>query len=151
MGVFYEQVEVINRTHDEVIEVLYDGQRTFIQPSYNEKGELLAERRPQMLPRVTIMHALNQSVIMGSEDVRRPGKFESKLGIVDPKDRKSRPWHDISYLAEKSEELQRVSLEQMIEEYVADPTAKVVVRGKKQRSEDVDSLHRQAFDPRVGG
>ena len=133
MGLFHEQVEVVNRTCDETLEIFFDGQRTRVKPSYTPEGKRI-EGLIQHLPRVVLQHALNQTVVMGSEDFLDPLDFQSKLGVVDPKVRRARPWHNTSFLTEKSTEITRVSQDQILEEAVADPKAVIETRGKKDHN-----------------
>ena len=150
MGIFFQQVELVNRTAD-TIEIMFDGQRVHIKPNYTKAGE----RIPgvvNMVPKQVVSNALNQSVILGTEKAKDPSSFESKLGLV-PKEgqRKLKPWNDCSFYNGKNRdgsvntEISRVSQADLMDNLVLDPTAKLVVKGKLQRDEDYASP-RQIFD-----
>jgi hypothetical protein len=131
MGVFHEMVEVVNRTSEQLA-IMYDGQRHYLEPNYDAEGNRLPDVH-NMVPKRVVPFALNQTVIMGSESFRNPGDFRSKIGIIDKKDKKRKSWHDCSFLEEAETEITRVSQEEIMEESVNDPTAKIVVKGKDAR------------------
>lgn len=125
-GVFQELVEVVNRTSEQ-LEIVFDGQRIFVEPNYDADGNRLEDVR-NMVPVIVIPYALNQNVIMGSEDAIDPSDFRSKIGVVfnKKKDRKEHTWHDCSFVKPDPSKLTRVPLEDVLD----DPTAKIVIRGK---------------------
>jgi hypothetical protein len=123
MGIFFEQIEAVNRT-SKPLEIIYDGQRINVPANYTPAGV----RIPgviTMVPTQVVPFALNQNVLMGSEDATDPSDFRSLIGFVDPKAKHAKSWHDISFL-EQSEKLTRTPLEDVLE----DATLKIIVRGK---------------------
>lgn len=136
MGVFFEQIEVVNRT-SEPLQIMYDGQRVVLEPNYTADGKRI-EGVHNMVPKQVVPYALNQTVILGSENVKNPTNFRSKIGVIDRKDKKARSWHDCSFFDLKEEtEITRVTQQDILDEY-AEPGAKVVTRGKRRhRSEDM--------------
>lgn len=123
MGIFHDTVEFVNRT-SKPLTVIYDGQRTTIEPNYDAEGNRI-KGVVNMLPKIVVPYALNQNVLMGSEDSVDPSDFQSLIGIVEPKEKQRKSWHDCSYL-EQSEELTRTPLKDVLD----DPKAKIEVRGK---------------------
>lgn len=123
MGIFHEQAEFVNRT-SKTLEVVYDGQRIKLQPNYDAEGKVL-KGVVNMLPKQCIPFALNQNVLMGSEDAIDPSDFQSLIGIRDPKAKRQHSWNNCGFL-EQSEKLTRTPLEDVLE----DPHAKIQVRGK---------------------
>ena len=141
MGIFYEQVEVVNRT-SKTIEVVYDGQRIKLKPNYTEDGERVAGV-VNMVPKLVIPYALNQNVLMGSEDPMDPSEFQSVIGVVDPTGKNKHSWNDCSFIEQDPEKLTRVPLE----DYLEDPSAKILVRGKvAPRAGDAALGARSVFD-----
>ena len=145
MGIFFQQVELVNRTSERV-EIMYDGQRVYLKPNYTATGE----RIPgvvNLVPKQVVANALNQSVIFGTEKAKDPSSFQSKIGLVPPlSQRKLKPWNDCSFYDDsKNTEISRVSQAELMDEIVLDPTAKLVIKGKAQRDEDFASP-RQIFD-----
>lgn len=132
MGVFHTMIELVNRT-TEPLAIMYDGQRTILEPNYDAEGNRIPEVH-NTVPDVVAAYALNQTVLMGSEDFRNPGSFKSKVGIVPKKGQKLKSWHDCSFIAEPETEITRVSREQILEESVLDPRASIVVGGKKRQN-----------------
>jgi hypothetical protein len=126
MGIFHETVELVNRT-SKPLEVIYDGQRTILEPNYDEAGVRQADVH-NMLPKIVIPYALNQNVVMGSEDAVDPSHFESLVGVVynKKKDGKRHSWHDCTF-KEQTDKLTRTPLENVLE----DPHAEIQVRGRK--------------------
>lgn len=125
MGIFQEMVEIVNRT-SRTLEVLFDGQRIFVEPNYTPEGERIKTVH-NMVPTIVIPYALNQNVLMGSEDAVDPSHFESVIGVVfnPKKDKKKHSWHECAFL-EQTDKLTRTPLEDVLE----DPSAKIIVRGK---------------------
>lgn len=139
MGVFHDMVELVNRT-SQPLQIMFDGQRTTLEPNYTKDGQFLPDVH-NMVPRQVVPYALNQTVIMGSEDVKSPSTFRSKVGVIDrraekdPKFRK-KSWHDISFFDTRQEtEITRVPAEQILEEF-AEPGAKIRAGGRKHRPSD---------------
>lgn len=135
MGIFFEQIEYINRDCIQRT-ITYDGQRVYLKPNYNEKGELI-KGVVNMAPKICIPYALNQNVVMGTEDPTDPSGFES---YVVPKVKKRKKgqetgeWRfDISFLpSNKNIAKTRVDLET----YLDDPSLRVLDgRGKFKASE----------------
>ncbi len=144
MGIFHEQVELVNRTAGK-LEIMYDGQRVYLAPNYTVDGE----RIPgvvNLVPKQVVPNALNQTVVMGSEKAKDPSNFESKVGLVPKPEqikaaaergKKLKPWNNCEFLDDrKNTEISRVSRAELMDELVLDPTAKLVVKGKIQRDED---------------
>lgn len=132
MGIFYEQTEVINRTCNP-LNVRFDGQDIEIPPNYDEAGQLMPDVH-NMIPTLVVPYALNQSVIMGSEDASDPSSFGSKIGIpLRRKDQKPKSWNECSFVPEETEPNINTLTRVPIEDQLDDPSAKVVVRGNKKR------------------
>ncbi len=125
MGIFQETMEIVNRSSKQ-LEIIYDGQRIYVEPNYEVGGKRIASVHTSV-PKQVIPYALNQNVVMGSEDAVDPSDFRSLIGVVfDPKkDKKKHSWHDCSYL-EQTDKITRTPLEDVLE----DPTMKIIVRGK---------------------
>lgn len=124
MGVFQTMTEVINRTSKPLM-VRYDGQDSEIAPNYDAEGNLLPDVHNQ-LPDITVPYAKAQNVLMGSEDPFDPSEFVVLVGVKAKTGQKQKD--DISF-CEQSSELTRVKLD----EYLDDPTAKIVVAGKRNQ------------------
>ena len=144
MGIFYQQVELVNRT-SLPLEIMYDGQRVYLKPNYTAAGE----RIPgviNLVPKQVVPNALNQTVVMGSERAKDPSHFESKIGLVPTPEqvkaatergKRLKPWHNCEFLDDSGNtEITRVSRAELLDELVLDPTAKLVTKGKIQRDED---------------
>lgn len=135
MGIFYDQVEVVNRTATPKM-VTFDGQRVMLEPNYDEKGKRI-EGVVNTLPAQCVPYALNQNVILGTEAVFDPSNFKSYVGVVykgketkNGKGRKS--WHDCSFFDETAVvEITRVAQGEILDELVADPKATISLKGKK--------------------
>lgn len=150
MGVFYEQVRVVNRTTRR-LNVRYDGQDIELEPDYDEQGNRLPDV-VNMIPRVAIPYALGQNPVMGSESVLDPSRFLSLIGIVDPKDKgPKKSWYDCSFFDEKAwaeekgtDALTRVPLSELLED---DPQVKnTLVRGRRA---EVEAIPTEPFNLRV--
>jgi hypothetical protein len=127
MGLFHEQIQVVNRTC-KTLSVRFDGQDMEIPAGYNEKGERLKDV-VSYLPKVAMFYALNQNPVMGTEDPMSPSHFDSKIGFVEPKAKKTKWYHEISFVPDDSGELTRVRLREYLED---DPQVKdIVVRGRR--------------------
>lgn len=125
MGIFQETVELVNRT-SKPLEVIFDGQRAILEPNYTNTGERI-KGVVNVLPKQVIPYALNQNVVMGTEDAVDPSAFESLIGVVysAKKDKRKHSWNDCSYL-EQSDKLTRTPLEDVLD----DANAKIQVRGR---------------------
>jgi hypothetical protein len=127
MGIFYDQVEIVNRT-SKPCTVRFDGQDMTIPPGYTADGERI-ENQHIMVPRTIIPYALNQNVVMGSEDPLSPSHFDSHVGFVEPKEKKTKWYHEISFLEVDEAEPTRVKLREFLED---DPQVKdIKVRGRR--------------------
>lgn len=100
MGIFFEQIELVNR---DCIQrsLVYDGQRVYLAPNYDEKGKFLPDVH-NFAPKICIPYAVNQNVVMGSEDAIDPSEFDShvvpKLKKLK-KGRETNEWkYDFSFL-----------------------------------------------------
>lgn len=126
MGIFHEQIEIVNRT-SKPLTVRFDGQDITVPPNYDADGKRLPEVRT-FVPRQIIPYALNQNVLMGTEKPESPSHFDSLVGFIEPKERKTKWYHDISHV-EQSDELTRVPLREFLED---DPQVKdIKVRGRR--------------------
>lgn len=136
MGIFFEQVEFINR--DTIPRTItFDGQRVYLQPNYDEEGNFLEDVH-NFAPKLCIPYAFNQNVVMGSEDTHDPSDFDS---YVVPKifKTKRKPGakpelrYDISFKpSSKNAATTRVPLDA----YLDDPSLKVLEgRGKFKAGE----------------
>ncbi len=137
MGIFQELVEVVVRVPRK-LGLRFDGQDMPLLPNYNEIGERI-EGVHNMIPRQCIAHLLNQNVRMGTEDPLDPSRFQSLVGIIDPKEKRKKSWHDISFIDESEdtgvESMTRVNLREMLED---DPQVKdIKVRGRKDMNASV--------------
>lgn len=120
MGIFYEQVEYINRDYVQR-EIRFDGQRVYVKPNYTEDGTFLSDVH-NFAPKICIPYALNQNVIMGSEDAINPSAFESYV-VPLTKNKKGKQRFDISFCPSgKVKAKTRVDLET----YLNDPSLKVL-------------------------
>lgn len=115
MGIFHEMVVLVNRT-SRPLPIRFDGQDMILQPGDNS------------VPKIVVPYAKNQCVLNGSEDPRNPRAFVSLVGVraTDPTKQKD----DISPLEQDETQLSRVNLA----DYLEDPSAKIVVRGKPKPS-----------------
>ena len=136
MGIFHEQVQIVNRTATRK-EVIFDGQRMKIEPNYDAQGNKL-EGVVNTLPVTAIPYALAQNPIMGTESVVNPSSFRSYIGVVfagreeKREKRKPKSWHDCSFVDETQvTEITRVAQAEIMEELVADVKATLHTRGKK--------------------
>lgn len=135
MGFMISDTEYINR--DTIPRTItYDGQRITVQPNYDEDGNFLNDVH-NMAPRILVPYALNQNVIMGSEDAIDPSGFESYVVPKIYKRKKGQPTgelrYDISFRPSKVNDAKtRVDLST----YLDDPSLKVLDgRGKFRASE----------------
>ena len=138
MGIFYEQVEIINRT-SEPLDVKFDGQAIELKPNYTPEGKFIKDVH-NMVPTVVVPYARSQCVLMGSEDPLDPSLWESLVGV------KGNKKHDTSF-REQSDVLSRVDLEQ----YLDDPNAKIVVAGRRVRLTEARPVRddQMPFEPRI--
>lgn len=124
MGIFHEQVCLINRTPVNLT-VTFDGQEKTLKPGEN------------MVPAIVVDYAKNQNPIMGSQDPNNPNVSGGRY-LVGVKD--AVPVEDVEPLTleEWEAHLQRPcrmnELEAFQERYGGDPKAKIVVQGKGRRS-----------------
>lgn len=86
MGVFHEQVEIVVRT-PWPLSVTFDGQEQSIPANFewDEKGNPKPIKGVRnTIPTVTLMYALNQNPLMGSQDCDNPTISGAKylIGIV---------------------------------------------------------------------
>jgi hypothetical protein len=135
MGIFMENVEYINRDCIKRT-ITFDGQRASVEPNYDKDGKFLKDVH-NFLPKICIPYALNQNVVMNSEDAIDPSDFQS---YVVPKIRKRKKGketdeyrYDFSFLpSSKNTSKTRVDLTT----YLDDPSLKVLEgRGKFKASE----------------
>jgi hypothetical protein len=140
MGIFHEQVEVVNRT-SKVLAVRFDGQDMEIEPNYDEQGNRL-EGVVNFIPKVAMSYARAQNPIMGSESVTDPSAFDCLLGFIPKKGEKFHPSYMVTdffdvtadALEKGTDALTRVPLSEVLED---DPQVKdVKVRGRRT---DVDT------------
>ncbi len=138
MGIFYEQVEMINRTSGP-LPVRFDGQDLVLKANYTSEGKFIGTVH-NMVPTVVVPYARAQCVLMGSEDPLDPSLWESLVGV------KGNKKHDTSY-KEQSDVLSRVDLEQ----YLDDPNAKIVVAGRRVRLTEARPVRddQMPFEPRM--
>lgn len=115
MGIFHEMVTLVNRT-SKPLPIRFDGQDLTLKPGDNA------------VPRIVVPYAKSQCVLNGSEDPRNPRSFISLVGVRAAEGQKQKD--DISPLEQDETQLTRVNLE----EYLEDPSAKIVVRGKHKPS-----------------
>ncbi len=147
MGIFFEQVEYINRDCIQRT-ITFDGQRVYLQPNYDEEGNFLPEVK-NFAPKLCIPYAFNQNVVMGSEDTHDPSEFDSYVVPVIYKQKKAKGdkkavkpelRYDISFKpSSKNVATTRVQLDQ----YLNDPSLKVLEgRGKFRAAEARIADHR---------
>jgi len=140
MGVFQQMVEVVNRT-SKTLNLRFDGQDMELVPNYTPEGEPI-NPGGNMIPVQTVGHAKSQNVLMGSEDPQNPSEYVVLVGLRAKPGQKQRD--DITHL-EQSNELTRVKLE----EYLDDPTQKIIVAGRRiSRGEARPVKDIAPFDPR---
>lgn len=141
MGIFYEQIEIVNRTSKK-LNVRFDGQDIELEPNYDAEGKRLKEVR-NMIPLVAAPYAKSQNVLMGSEHPIDPSEWETLVGVIAKKGQKQKD--DISY-CEQSDAVSRV----VLEEYLDDPTLKVQVGGRRvTRADARPERDTTPFEPRV--
>ena len=75
MGIFFEQCEYVNRDCIQR-EIVYDGQRIYIPANYTASGQLIPDVHT-FAPKIVAPYAMNQNVVMGSEDAVDPSEFDS--------------------------------------------------------------------------
>ena len=125
MGIFHEQVELINRDCIQRA-LVYDGQRVYLAPNYNEKGELLKGVN-NFVPKICVPYALNQNVVMGSEDPIDPSEFQSHVVPkvkLKKKGRETGEWkYDFSFLPSKTN---RAKTRVNLDDYLDDSSLKVL-------------------------
>ena len=126
MGIFHEQVELVNRT-SKVLHLRFDGQDVELQPNYDVDGALLPDVH-NMVPTITAPYAKSQNVLMGSEDPFDPSEYIVLVGVKVKKGQKQKD--DISY-CEQSNELTRVKLADYLGD---DPTIKEIKVGRMPRA-----------------
>lgn len=127
MGVFFEQIEIVNRTSKR-LNVRYDGQDIELLPNYDESGKRLPDVH-NVIPTITVPYAKSQNVQMGSEDPLDPSEYVVLVGVKAKPGQKQKD--DISFL-EQSNELTRVRLE----DYLDDPSVKIQVGGRRVRASE---------------
>lgn len=127
MGIFHEQVEIVNRTSKK-LDVRFDGQDIELEPNYDAEGKRL-QGVHNMVPAIAVPYAKSQNVCMGTEDPIDPSEYDVLVGVVAKKGQKQKD--DLSYL-EQTNELTRVRLA----DYLDDPSAKIVVAGRKIRNSE---------------
>ena len=124
MGIFHEQVEVINRDCVQR-SLVYDGQRVYLQPNYDEKGQL-RKGVTNFIPKICVPYALNQNVVMGTEDPIDPSDFQSHVVPkvkFKKKGRETDEWkYDFTFLPAVKGAKTRVNLS----DYLDDPSLKVL-------------------------
>src|SRR5690349_8881375 len=121
MGIFHEQVEVINRAPINLT-VTFDGQQKTLKPGKN------------MLPRLVVPYAQNQNPIMGSQDPNNPTIVGAKylISVVGEDLPENLEPLTAEEWADHLGQPQRINSQQAFEEqYANDPKAKLVLRGKK--------------------
>lgn len=120
MGIFFEQIEYINRDCIQR-QITFDGQRVYVQPNYDENGNWL-DGVHNFAPKIVAPYALNQNVVMGSEDPLDASGFDSYV-VPLVKNKKGKLRYNIDFLSsKKSVAKTRVDLEA----YLDDPSLKVV-------------------------
>ncbi len=144
MGIFQEMITLVNRTSKQ-LEVVFDGQRAYIQPNYTAEGKLIPGVQ-NVLPKIVVPYVLNQNVLMGSEDAIDPSDFTSLVGIQYSGKGRKHSWHDCSYLEQATDKLTRVPLEDVLQ----DPNAEIQVRGKAipRAGDAAINTRTTPFDPR---
>lgn len=142
MGLFHEQVEVINRTSKR-LNVRFDGQDIELDPNYTAEGKLIPDVR-NYIPTVTVDYAKSQNVLMGSEDAQDPSSYDVLVGVKAKKGEKQRD--EIGYLEQDETVLTRVRLEELLD----DPNAKIIISGRKVKMSDARPKGNTApFEPKV--
>jgi len=135
MGFLIADTEYVNR--DTVRRTItYDGQRITVEPNYNEQGEFLKNVH-NMAPRVLVPYALNQNVIMGSEDAIDPSGFESYVVPKIFKRKHGKNTEELRYdISFKPSKVNKATTRVDLETYLDNPSLKVVEgRGKFRASE----------------
>ena len=123
MGIFHDQVILVNRTKEN-LSVTFDGQEKTLVPGDN------------VVPRVCVSFAKNQNPIMGSQNPNIPhmsgAKYLVGVRVTDGSKQKDdiEPL-DAAEWADHKDKPSRVDMQALFEEeYGADPRAKLVTRGK---------------------
>lgn len=127
MGIFYDQVTLVNRTPVDLT-VMFDGQAKTLKPG------------PNTVPEVVVSFAKNQNPVMGSQDPGNPHMSGARYlvgvqmadGVAFPGDEIEpltlEEWED--HLNRPCREDERAAFE---EKYSGDPQAKLVVHGKGRK------------------
>lgn len=141
MGIFQEMVEVVVRVPRE-LGLRFDGQDMRLKPNYDAEGKRI-EGVQNLIPSQCIYFVLDQNVRMGTEDPLDPTRYQSLVGIIEPKKssnpKTKRSWHDCSFIDETKDEngepvdpvsvKARVNLREMLED---DPQVQdIKVKGRK--------------------
>lgn len=106
---------------------MFDGQRKTLEANYDDQGKRIKDVQ-NLVPRQVLPYALNQTIIMGSEDLRNPGSFKSLVGV--PTETK-KSWGDCSY-CEQSDEVTRVPANVLMED---DPSIiRIITKGRKEHN-----------------
>lgn len=129
MGIFYEMVEVINRT-SKPLTGRFDGQDITLLPNYEVGGGEMINRGANMVPRVAVGHLKHQNPLMNSEDPLNPRAYTSLIGWVASVRKGEKQTDDLSYLEQDETALTRVNRE----EFEDDRMIRTKVRGRKKHS-----------------
>lgn len=129
MGIFYEMVEVINRT-SKPLNGRFDGQDITLLPNYEPGGGEMINRGENMVPKVAVGHLKHQNPLMNSEDPLNPLAYTTLIGRVANKRKGEVQKDDLSYLEQDEEAVTRVNRE----EFEDDKMIRTKVRGRKKHS-----------------
>lgn len=122
MGIFHEQVEIVNRAPVDLT-VIFDGQSKTLKPGKN------------IVPKAVVQYAKNQNPIKGSQDPNNPHISGARYLVGIPSE-----GDDCTPLSEEEwndhlDQPSRINAkEAFLERYGGDPKARLVVQGKGKKS-----------------
>lgn len=123
MGIFHEQVTLVNRTPINLT-VIFDGQEKTLTPGDN------------IVPALVVDYAKNQNPIMGSQDPNNPhisgGKY--LVGVKGGYGEETEPLTDEEWASHLGRPCRIDEQEAFQEKYGGDPKARLVVHGKGRRT-----------------
>ena len=123
MGIFYEQVTLVNRAPVDLT-VTFDGQAKTLKPGDNT------------VPAVVVDYAKNQNPIMGSADPNNPHVSGGRylVGVKGAYGDETEPLTEEEWAAHLNKPCRLNEEEAFQERYAGDPKARMVVHGKGRKS-----------------
>lgn len=123
MGIFYEQVTLINRAPVNLT-VTFDGQAKTLVPG------------PNVVPAIVVDYAKNQNPIMGSADPNNPSISGGKylVGVESGYDEETEMLTKEEWEAHLNRPCRLDEIEAFQERYGGDPKARMVIHGKGRKT-----------------